>query len=155
MYSLRRRSLYSPRLAPMEIGGYQLHLVLTCSATGAVSHKLLSLERPPVFGRDVKKAVETSHQIPCFAQTLRYESAEFPDEDSLQKAHLRNGDTVHITYTAAAECEDVDRAVVYLRQVVGVLHEQLPTAEHQTSRGALLLAQAFNGGIAHLLTEVQ
>lgn len=139
----------------MEVDGYQLHLVLTCSTTGEVSHKLLSLKRPPALGRDVKKAVETSHQIPCFAQTLRYESAEFSDEDSLQKAHLRSGDTVHITYTAAAECEDVDRAVVYLRQLVGVLHEQLPTPDHQTSQGALLLAQAFNGGFAHLLTEVQ
>ena len=136
---------------------FNLHLVLTCSATGTVSHGQLSLKSLPPLAIDLKKAIEREHQIPSFAQTLSYDnrSSELADADNLHNALLRHGDTVWVTYTAAAECREVERVVEYLQKLVAHFREELPSANGAPSESATQLGLAFSGDIAHLLTDVR
>lgn len=144
--------MYSP-----QNRNFHLHLVLTCSTTGEVSHAHLTLSSLPELGADLKKEIEEAYEIPSFTQTLTYgQSVEITDADNLSYALLRNGDTVWVTYTAKAECKEVERVVEYLKKLTDVFHEELPCENdsHHISQSSLYLNHAFREGITLQLRKV-
>ena len=144
--------MYSP-----QNRNFHLHLVLTCSTTREVSHAHLTLSALPELGEDLKKEIEKAYEIPSFTQTLTYgQSAEITDADNLGYALLRNGDTVWVTYTAKAECKEVERVVEYLKKLTDFFHEELPCEnnDHDLCQSSLYLNQAFRDGVTSQLRKV-
>ena len=130
----------------------------TSYTTGKTSHGSLTLDSFPLHGSDLKKEIEIAHEIPTFAQTrLTFgeqsdSQVEIRDDDRLSNTLLRNGDIVRVTYIAKAECKEVERVVKYLETLAESLKENLPTSHNSAS--AVILSQAFSGGIAQLLRQV-
>jgi hypothetical protein len=129
-------------------------LVLACSTTGEVSHVQLTLNSLPLHGSDLKKEIEIVHEIPRFCQTLTYgdPKTEIGDCEKLNDALVRNGDTVWVTYTAKAECREIERVREYLQKLTGALNGN-PPIENEDSLSATILSQAFSGGYAQLLRK--
>ena len=134
---------------------FSLRLVLACSTTGEVSHVQLTLNSLPLHGSDLKKEIEIVHEIPRFCQTLTYgdPKTELGDCEKLNDALVRNGDTVWVTYTAKAECREIERVREYLQKLTDALNDN-PPIENEDSLSATILSQAFSGGYAQLLRNV-
>ena len=134
---------------------FSLRLVLICSTTGEVSPVQFTLNSLPRHGSDLKKEIEIAHEIPSFAQTLTYgdPKTEITDGEKLNEALVRYGDTIWVTFTAKAECREVERVGEYLHKLTDALHNYLPI-EYEDSLSATILNQAFSEGFAQLLRKV-
>lgn len=138
---------------------FTLTLHLACSTTGERSEAKLSLKTLPLLGIDLKKEIESEHEIPVFTQTLTHESlshysTEIADDDAVGTL-LRHGDSLRVTYTSKAECKDVQKAVEALESLVIWFREHIPTVGDNTSTSSRLLYQAYEaGGIIQLLRTV-
>ena len=140
------------------MAGLTLVLNLTCSTTRECVDVDLTLKSIPSVGLDLKREIELAQEIPVFTQTLTYGtgescSAEIADDDAITNAVLRHGDRLKVSFTSRAECKDVQSAVVYLEKMTTSFRQQFPTA-NDASPSAVLLNQAFSGGIAQLLRIV-
>ena len=126
---------------------------MTCSTTGECADVDLTLKSILSVGFDLKREIELAQEIPVFVQTLTYGTGEScsADDDAITNAVLRHGDRLKVSYTSRAECKDVQSAVVDLEKLTN--RQQFPTA-NDTSPSAVLLNQAFSGGIAQLLRIV-
>lgn len=140
---------------------FTVELSLFCSSTGERSTAQLILGSFPSCSRDLKREIEKAHQIPTFAQTqLTYGETsgwrtEITEEDDLSNAHFRNGDTVWVTYTAKAECNEIEMVVKNLQLLASSLSEHLPSFLNDNSLSSALLSQAISpDGIAQLLRKV-
>ena len=73
---------------------------------------------------DVKRYIENEFSIPVCVQTLRLASAVLRDDTPLSSLRLRSGDTLHVSYYAAAECEQLRYVIHWLERLVSSLREE-------------------------------
>ena len=67
---------------------------------------------PPVTSvLQIKQYLEDKHNVPVCMQTLRHRSVVLNEDTSIRSLRLRAGDELHVSYYAAAECEEV-RSVI-------------------------------------------
>ena len=140
---------------------FTVELSLFCSTTGERSNAQLMLESTPSCGSDLKKEIEKAHQIPIFAQTrLTYGDlsgwrTEITNDENLTNVLLRNGETLWVTYTAKAECKEIEMVVNNLQRLAASLSEHIPSYSSDSSLSNTLLSRAISpGGIAQLLRKV-
>ena len=116
----------------------------TAPSPTAARTKTLTLDCYPQSTMDIKKEIQKEFQIPTFAQTVQYEQITLSDSSSPRSVHIRNGDTLQITYESAAECIEIDEVVAWLNQLDNLFKVHLPCSSDETPTEGEVLLDAIN-----------
>ena len=131
---------------------FQLLLISTAPTKNTAKTKTLALDCYPQTTLDIKKEIQKQLHIPTFAQTIQYEQITLSDSDSPGSVHVRNGDTLKITFECEADCIEVDEAVTRLRELVNHFQLHLPSLlDEIPSEGEDLLNIATQEGLMNRL----
>ena len=106
--------------------------------------KTFTLDCYPQSAMDIKKEIQKEFQIPTFAQTVQYEQITLSDTSSPRSVHIRNGDTLQITYELAAECIEIDEVVAWLSQLDNLFKVHLPCSSDENPTEGEVLLDAIN-----------
>jgi hypothetical protein len=102
-----------------------LNVLLNCELTKSSETKLVHFQSLPTTPLEIKKKIEEDFSIPSCVQTLHYQSMILKDSDQLQHTHFRSGDTFTVDYPIEGECEKVQTAIKWLKELHEVLGEAL------------------------------
>ena len=83
------------------------------------------VELPPVSSvQQIKEYFEEKYDIPVCLQTLRRSSVVLKQDTPVASLRLRDGDELHVSYYAKAECQEMRRVMRWLEAFVNcVLHD--------------------------------
>lgn len=77
----------------------------------------------------IKEYFEEKFNIPVCMQTLYHSSVVLRDDTSVASLRLRDGDTLHVSYHATAECEQLHHVIHWLETLASSFKEgDLPNA---------------------------
>ena len=77
---------------------------------------------PPVTSvLQIKQYLEDKHNVPVCMQTLRHRSVVLNEDTSIRSLRLRAGDELHVSYYAAAECEEVRSVIKWVQAILRFL----------------------------------
>ena len=109
----------------------QINVVLLCTETNATRQGTVGLRGPEgttapgLTLSALKERVEAKFSIPACVQTLTCEGYGYGDRTTLEKAGLRAGDSVHVSYSSEGDCKEIDEVVRWfqeIRQILGMRH---------------------------------
>ena len=106
-----------------------LNVLLNCEVTKASETKQVHFQSLPTTPLEIKKKIEEDFSIPSCVQTLHYQSMVLKDSDQLHHTHFRSGDTFIVDYPIEAECEMIQKAFKWLKE----LYELLKSVEENIS----------------------
>ena len=102
-----------------------LNIFLNCEETKSSETKQVHFQSLPTTPLEIKKKIEEDFSIPSCVQTLHYQSMILKDSDQLQHTHFRSGDVFTVDYPIEGECEKVQTAIKWLKELREVLEESL------------------------------
>ena len=102
-----------------------LNILLNCEETKSSEIKQLHFQSLPTTPLEIKKKIEEEFSIPSCVQTLHYQSMILKDSDQLQHTHFRSGDVFTVDHPIEGECEKVQTAIKWLKELHEVLEENL------------------------------
>ena len=111
-----------------ETVAFSLNVILQCTSTNSTEERPITFKATPSNVQEIKRAIETSFDIPSCTQNLKYESVVLKDSDSISSLQLRSDDTLHLTYKAKANCGEIAQAVNWMESAHALLCAQDPSS---------------------------
>ena len=126
-------------------GQATLRIILTCTSQDTTEEKMLVLTTHPHTVLDIKKEIETECSIPVSIQQLKYESTLLQDTNKIDELHIRSGDSLYLTYTCRAQCDDIQEAVSWMDSLYSQLQDgSLPSLSDEVRD---LIFQGYHASI--------
>lgn len=114
----------------------EINVVLLCTETNTTRQGTVSAS-PGTAHADglplsaLKERVEAKFSIPACVQTLTCEGYSYGDGTTLEKAGLRAGDSVHVSYSSEGDCKEIDIVVRWFKEIRQLLQARhFPISSH-------------------------
>ena len=91
------------------------NVILTCTGEKTSVGKTLRIEQGmPLKVKDLKSCIESAYSIPVCCQSLVFESMTMDDRHLLEFYHVRDGDTISVSYASGGDVKDILDVVDYM-----------------------------------------
>ena len=85
--------------------------------------KSLVFNKYPRTGLELKKGIQDKFNIPLCLQTIYFNSFQLDDTQELRNIHLREGDTLTVSYTTHGDLNTVQEAIKAMKLMLIILNE--------------------------------